>query len=80
MILDDAQFSPHWIPSLIGLALVISFCSLGLWQLDRAEHKRHLSVVLSERQQQSPLLLNEAHSSSLDAEEVEHRTLTAFGT
>ncbi len=80
MILDDAQFSPHWIPSLIGLVLVISFCSLGMWQLDRAEQKRQLATDLNERKQQSPLVLNEYNVDSLKAKDFEHRTLTATGT
>lgn len=43
------EFRPKRVPSLVMLVLLPLLISLGFWQLDRAEQKRELQILLNER-------------------------------
>ncbi len=40
MFISHRHFNPGWLPTLVTLALLALLVNLGLWQLERAEHKR----------------------------------------
>lgn len=59
---------------LFGLLLLALLCSLGFWQLERAEEKRELAERHAARQQQSPIDLT-ADKASLMAGNIEVEAL-----
>lgn len=44
MQIASFQFRPTWTVGLISLAFFSAFCMLGVWQLNRADEKRHAQV------------------------------------
>lgn len=70
---------PWWIVShLVVLAIVVSFVSLGLWQLRRLDEVRERNAQLAERLDQAPVDVEELVSA--DASGLEDRRVTATGT
>ncbi len=52
-------FTPRWLFLAITVILLAVFCSLGRWQLHRAEEKQRLQQRFDERQQMAPVALQQ---------------------
>ena len=72
-------YSPGLLSSILAAALIYSFVSLGLWQLDRAEQKRNLFAEFENRQSDVAVNLNEESSHQLSTEELIWRPVQASG-
>ncbi len=73
------QFRPNWwatSATLVGLGLL---CSLGFWQLDRAEQKRALRATYEERSTLPPLSLNRVREERSQDELMAGRAMQARG-
>lgn len=49
------RFRPGWLPSLVVLMLLPVLCSLGYWQLSRAEEKRQILAAEAQRRVAPPV-------------------------
>lgn len=74
--MSSRRFKPGLAPSLVTLALLPIFISLGFWQLDRAEQKRDLQSGYEERISQ-PAFRLESRVRARD--ELEHRRVFVRG-
>ena len=72
------QFSPNLIPSLVTLIMIPILILLGLWQLNRADQKRHIDSGVTEAQIKSPLNLN-TFNSNVFSNEV-YRSASILGS
>lgn len=52
------KIQPDWKASILALALLPLLLWLGFWQLDRAEEKRQLQALYSQRMSSDPIPLN----------------------
>jgi len=76
MLFGDREFRFRWGPTLFFALTIPLFVGLGLWQLDRADQKRELARVLSERAEMPPLELG---ATEIDPEDLRFRRLRAHG-
>ncbi len=53
------RFIPNWRASVLVLLLLPLLLSLGFWQLDRAEEKRQLQALFTERQANGPVWIEQ---------------------
>lgn len=58
-----SAFRPGWLPSLLVILLVPGLCSLGVWQLQRADEKRSMLASFEARRQAEPITLDELERS-----------------
>ncbi len=70
------QFQIHAGPTVIMVILVPLFIGLGVWQLDRAEHKRNIATSLEMR---SKLPLLPFTNQLPEAQQLQFRNMTAAG-
>lgn len=77
MPLSTLQFRPRPFPTLILLLILLPlFVTLGFWQLDRAQQKRHSASTMETRRNLPPLELT---SQPLNTDTIEYRTLRVTG-
>lgn len=69
------KFTPKLLPTLLTLCLFTLFCSLGVWQYQRAQFKKELIAQFTSRQHAKPLTINDIH----DATQLEYYPLTVRG-
>ncbi len=79
LIIGNRCFSPELITSLLTLALLYLFVSLGLWQLDRAEGKRTQYAEFESRQLSEAIDFNLKKNYQLDQQALIWRKLKASG-
>lgn len=70
------QFRPGWPATLLALACLAVFASLGFWQLDRADQKRQLQAEFEQRQLAAPAGVEELAQVG---QELRFRKLRATG-
>ncbi|MCF7200579.1 SURF1 family protein [Pseudomonas oligotrophica] len=54
-----SRFRPGWLPSLLVLVLLPTLAWLGVWQLERGEHKRELLERQAARQAAAPITVEQ---------------------
>jgi surfeit locus 1 family protein len=79
LIIGNRCFSPELITSLLALAFLYSFVSLGLWQLDRAEEKRAQYAEFESRQLAEAIDFNLKKNYQLDQQALIWRHVRASG-
>lgn len=70
------RFSPTWFPTLITLIFLIILISLGFWQLQRADYKKHLLQSYQSRLTSAPIVIN---SLPKDQEQSQYRQVEVKG-
>jgi surfeit locus 1 family protein len=76
MYFRGLEFRFRWVPTLMLALLVPLFVALGIWQLDRAEQKRELARLSSERANLPPWELS---GKTASPELLRYRRLRATG-
>lgn len=74
------SFAPGLIPTLAGLALIILFARLGVWQLQRADEMRSRQAAIAEQERLPSIDVNRAVAAQDDLGRQLWRTATARGT
>ena len=73
----DYSFKPSWWASVLFVAGFALFNALAVWQLSRAEEKRHLIELRQQHEQEPPIHLIE--SSSIDPQSMRYRPVMLEG-